>query len=113
MATIFYFENSGKIYGVHPDLATAPPLPQGVVHIEVPGTSDKIPWPEPEPGVTGKEQSSRVNPVTKLVELSVPPLSPEEQKRKNARDKMNQAIAEPGIPQKIKDAFAALKDLLT
>lgn len=48
--------------------------------------------------------------------ISAPPvirvLSPAELKKKNAREKIDAAIAEPGISPKIKDVLAALKEVL-
>lgn len=64
MAIIFYWKNSGLVYGVHPDLATAPKLPDGVEHIEVAETPDKIAWPVPLGQAVGKEAWTVVDTTT-------------------------------------------------
>lgn len=72
MARIFYFTGTGVIYGVHhspheDNLKIR--LPKGVAWIDVPGPPDQIPWPSPDGTRPGREQWSRVNPVTKALEL--------------------------------------------
>ena len=66
---IFYWQSTGEIYGVHPDLATAPPLPAGVASIEVPESPDKIPWPVPPGKTSGRQQWSGVDLSTKTLRV--------------------------------------------
>ena len=68
LAVIFYFGSTGRIYGVHGDLASAPPVPEGILNIIVPGGPDNIPWPIPAERSVGTEQTSKVNLVTKNLE---------------------------------------------
>ena len=79
---IFYWQATGEIYGVHKDLATAPPVPAGVASISVPETPDKIVWPIPARQTKGREQWSAVDPVTKILivkpGLSIP-IDPDEE----------------------------------
>lgn len=71
MATIFYHNDSGDIYGVHPSgQPVTGGVPAGVVSIEVPEAPDQIPWPSPGGPTAGSEHSSRVNPVTRAIEAA-------------------------------------------
>ena len=67
MAIIFYHSETGEIYGVHPDLNIA--VPDGISHIEVPQTPDKIMWPIPPGKSAGKEKWVSVNPATQALEV--------------------------------------------
>jgi hypothetical protein len=72
MARIFYFQATGIIYGVHHGTHEDDPkirLPKGVAWIDVPQPPDQIRWPSPDEARPGREQWSRVNPITKAVEL--------------------------------------------
>lgn len=72
MARIFYFTATGDIYGVHHSPHEDDPkiqLPKGVAWIDVPEPPHQIPWPSPDGKRAGREQWSRVNPVTKALEL--------------------------------------------
>lgn len=112
MARIFYFRDTGKIYGVHHSPHENNPkiqLPQNVIWIDVPETADKIRWPEIEPGEPGTEHSSRVNPATKALEFfTVPPTH----KRKSTIKKLNVILSNPSASQDLKDLAQAIKDLL-
>ena len=81
MARIFYFNDSGDIYGVHPG-AFSKTLPDNVVFIDVPGSPDKIAWPSPDGVRPGSEQWTRVDLVTKELVLwadAVPPPEPDDE----------------------------------
>lgn len=73
MGIIFYWKATNEIYGVHPDLETAPKLPDGIVHIEVPQSPDKIPWPVPVGKNSGHEQWTVVDTTTTPPTLKVNP----------------------------------------
>ena len=64
MAVIFYYTSNGSIYGVHADLASAPPRPDGVSYITVAETPENINWPIPANENNGKEGWCKVNLVT-------------------------------------------------
>lgn len=100
LAVIFYWQATGAIYGVHSDLATAPPVPEGVVHVEVPGTPDKIPWPVPAGQPAGREQWSRVNLTTQTIELR-----PDVEIPVNHDAELRQAIEAATTLQELKDAL--------
>lgn len=74
MARLFYFSDTGDIYGVHPgepDPAEIT-LPEGVTWIDVPEAPNKIPWPSLPDGRRGSEHTSRVENGS-LVVGDVPP----------------------------------------
>lgn len=115
MARIFYFSASGDVYGVHPGLHEANPkirLPAGVIWADVPETPDSIPWPIPADHEKGREEWSRMNSVSKSLELRrnivIPPADP------NAvlKSKIDAVVAEELLPQKIKDVFMEWKTKL-
>lgn len=69
MATIYYFGDTGAIYGVHPSgQPVTGGVPAGVLSIEVPEPPDQIPWPSPGNGLVGREAWCQVNTVTRVVE---------------------------------------------
>ena len=67
MATIFYWTNTGSIYGVHPDNNIA--LPDGISFITVAQTPDKISWPVPNGHSVGCEKWTKVNLTTQSLEI--------------------------------------------
>lgn len=68
MAIVFYDKATGKIYGVHPNLGTAPPVPSNIDNVAFPGPPATIPWPGPDPK---GESFSRVNVANKQL-LHIP-----------------------------------------
>lgn len=78
MARIFYFTDSGNVYGVHPG-AFDGTLPDNVIFTDVLGPPDEINWPSPDGTLPGCEQWTRVNLVTKELEGrddAIPPSTP-------------------------------------
>lgn len=75
VGVVFYWTSSaldhqaGDIYGVHPDLATAPSVPPDVDNIVVPQPPNAINWPIPPGAARGREQWTRINLGTKALEL--------------------------------------------
>ncbi len=82
----------GDIYGVHPDGNID--VPDEVGFIDVPGSPNDIPWPVTPDG-PGSEKWSRVNPVTKTVELNplkVPPSERQQAERALKKDPVWRAM---------------------
>lgn len=76
-SAVFFWVETGTIYGTHPN--TDIKVPEGVDFIEVEGLPNEIAWPALPDGRKGTEQTSRVNPETRALEVgTVPPPDPDE-----------------------------------
>lgn len=72
MARIFYFSDTGNVYGVHSGAHESNPLiriPKGVEWVDVGGLPGRIPWPDLPNGDAGSERSTRINLTSKALEL--------------------------------------------
>ena len=109
---IFYYASTGNIYGVHPDLASAPIVPTDVDWILVPEKSDKIKWPIPANVSEGREQWSKVNLSTKTLELRQDIVIPVD-KNFNMKAALDNVLTDVQInPQKLRDVLQIWRDSL-
>lgn len=74
MATIFYHQDTGSIYGVHPDSNIE--VPSGIASIDVAGLPDKINWPQLPGGTPGSEHTSKVVGGSLVVDPGLVPPKP-------------------------------------
>ena len=100
MARIFYWTETGRVYGVNPDerLRNGTVLPEGIAWLDVPEAPHRIPWPARD-GRPGCEQWSRVVDGALVLRDDLPPVRP---------DPVETAVAAIGAADSLEGVKAAL-----